>query len=367
MDSEQIEGVGRICLTPILFIFSLIFWIQSSKHVDSLIERQHAIPTHLIATRWIMTTILLVGAISHIFGALWHWEHYANEYVWSSILCWWLYLVIFILVLIFQFLRLYFVFKHTIYALSNTRLICLSTLIIISIISLVVWSITIFIYFFTPSDTITSNSFGYSFGFSTLIIVIIAVVFSMIVTGIFSFNLWNSAIERKRIIIDMKNVSINGNMIKLNNGGGGNVNNFRETEGILLEVIAKHALLCFFQTSFLLFYIYTVFRVFFKPKFRTQFLQCTSLVALIFHLFAWILWGLSLWLSFTFAQKQYTMICHPCHKFCLKVLFKLAQRRIQYKKRLKLRNVIDTNGSNYTNIVTSDIHDQQDSQCSSVI
>lgn len=348
--NDNAKTIVRFVLVLVLLVIFFCFFMQSQEFVKLQLREESFIPSEFKYTRNILLAILIINVLSHIIGALNHLM--GQEYLYLAFFCWNFYCLIFILWLIFQYLRLYYSFRTSIFNLSKCVrywvyfqlgamiiLYCLSIILIIG-------------YLITPeSNWPVRESLTIHFWNVVWVMLGISVVFSLNITVSFALKLWKLALMRNSIAPYSYNYNYNSgnnNTSSNNYDPSSNSNDNHETGSTrrnsrnsrnsnmssrnsgksviteqqfqLLDLSAKQTLLNASQT--MLFFYYTFW--FYISRYVT--FKNMSIINLTGDFICWTLWSLCLWLTFAFANKEYRIVCKYGHKCCLKCFTTLAER-----------------------------------------
>ena len=332
--------------------------IRSPTSYTSSNEGLHAkLPISFRSTRYVLIIIILDNIILGTIRVLHDtWDHnvfalLAIASILSAILT--------TLFSLFQYLRLYYAFKNTAYALSRCNQGLLMILFGITIVAYVILC-SLFVIF-SQIDDHSKGGHGspdpylhypiiQTLYFGSLITLgLTPVIISVIVMTLFCMKLWKIALigqihrhsklkmpsssknnhDKNRLDGGSRRVTITKNST-VDNMSMRSVFKFRNSrdaklsvtpeQQVFLNVIAKQTLLSCFQT--------TIFFYVFNEIIGT--FDGWGVIYYILYVFMRSLWILCMWLSFVFAQKQYDFCCNRCHKCCLKCCIKLAENSIHH-------------------------------------
>ena len=300
----------------------------------------------------------------------------------------------YITLILVQIIRLYYSFKETSHQISKYTLYILILMLFTSILSMITYVTVLILRWYYP--TVLADKFYLNVNYTSNHIVFgIVIIVPVICTSLFSFKLLQLVVYlRRRALVSVPTVSythtntnthintnINTNIITIPStqrsshatlnindhqsmnslssvngitsynslntdqtaaGAGGSVVNvnanvngcnspslghrltveFCGKQEASLEVITKQTLLIFFQT------------LAFTIKFTILIVWYTSeLLTFVPYYSLNIIWPLSLWLSFAFANKQYRILCKCCHNGLQSLCQEIAKTWLKYRSR----------------------------------
>ena len=321
---EHTEATVRFVLAAVLLIIFVCFLVESHEYVKQQLKTSSNIPTEFKYTRNTLIAIFILNVVSHLIGACYHLTNY--KFLYLSFLAWNLYSLLFILWLVFQFLRLYFSFRGTIFELSKPVQIWLFIQITAMILLYIVCVISIIVWFFKGEPSYGKlflqiwDLIWYMLG--------ISVLFSINITILFALKLWKLALQRRRsrTMADYNNSGINNSNTRNTNVSITSKSNISQQQFQLLDLSAKQTLLNVTQTILFIYYImWFLIARYGYDKFNPLVEGIMNIMNITGDFICWTLWSLCLWLTFAFANKEYKIVCFLCHKCCLSCLLRLAE------------------------------------------
>ena len=241
--------------------------------------------------------------------------------------------------LFFHLTRLYYTFNTTAYALSQYQIIFFQVLFVVS-------SIVMAMVFAIEKNIFVVNS-------KTALNCLYAIVFieitiiPCVTSFLFAKKLLAITVSLKQTIVLIDENNNNNN----NNSKYGNTWNSIELslrQESMISVITKHTLLVFCQACF-----FVVQSVYWSVHgiYGLNGIQLTIGTILyicflaIFSIIR-ILWPLCIWLSFVFANKQYTLLCKICHNGCLKCFQNIAMYQLKKQNQQLMNEIATPDGQN---------------------
>lgn len=352
--------ISHICCVFAGVIFLIGFVHQSQQYANTIIAKANnrsqaaarkgsshrKIPISFQSTRYTLIMLVFINIVLNIIRVINDvWSHNIFSILAIAVI---LSAILTTLFSLFQYFRIYYTFMNSAYALSKCNNVLLMITLGLNILSYVIICL-LFIIFAQIGDSgkdghgstdpyLHSPQIRILYFVSLFTLCLTPTIVSFIVMTLFCIKLWKISLigqinrHSKFHLSNKSSYSTNGK-VKMNENENEIKNGTLKNQMIpqntivsvtlkqqaFLNIIAKQTLLSCFQTL-IFFYVFNEIIGTFDEW---------GVVYCILYVFMRVLWILSMWLSFIFAQKQYKFFCGCCHKFCLKCCVNLAKNSIQ--------------------------------------